>query len=86
MTFRDKPTLTVDRKYAKTFKVKAWSHQDELKSLIGKRITLVYTNDVEVTAELLSADAFTLRVRIDKTGVTSTIFKHYLAAYSERRA
>jgi hypothetical protein len=64
-------------------KPKRWSHQDELTSLIGKEIALVFVNGTgSVVGLLTNADAFTLQLVLRNKSIR-TYFKHAIAEYAE---
>jgi hypothetical protein len=75
--------VEVVRKNERTkFKPKAWSHQDELKQAVGKTVKLYHLAEdgtAYSAGELVSADAFTLRVRHQQSVLT--YFKHGIVAY-----
>lgn len=73
-------------------KAKSWSHQDELKTLIGKRIKVVKTNGSKIFSTLLESDQFTIKVQVlaadpvnaklyEKSEII-TLTKHSVEAYS----
>lgn len=61
-----------------------WSHQDELASLVGKQIIIFRDEVAPLACELLAADQFTLKIKMEVDGllVGVTIFKHALASYA----
>lgn len=61
-------------------KSRPWSHQDELKGLIGKQIRMISNNGGTLTGTLLAADAFTIKIGIDDKSAF-TYFKHTIAGY-----
>lgn len=63
------------------FKPKAWTHQDQLKSLIGKKISIVYRDDAVFTGTLLNADQFTIQIQGPETVIT--VFKSALTCFTE---
>jgi hypothetical protein len=73
-------TIEVARKGERQkFKPKAWSHQDELKEAVGKTVRMAFLDDSSATGVLVSADAFTLRVRDEQS--VFTYFKHSMIGY-----
>lgn len=47
-------------------KPKAWSHQDDLKALVGKQVRLIVANrEHAVIGKLVQADQFTLKVAVE---------------------
>ena len=86
---------TLTMKPPKPLKERAWSHQDELKELMGKRVGLEIGDRI-VTGTLINADAFTVQIRNaswttrnDETGFSSTsrslmtFFKHAIKGFHE---
>lgn len=67
----------------KPFKPKPWSHQRELESLKGKMIYVLQNDGNGITAVLLEADQFCLKLEIRNGAYTSvlTVFKHDLRSY-----
>lgn len=60
---------------------KAWSHQDDLKAMIGKPIVIIQGAVVTVYPKLLAADAFTLKCE-DNNKSALTLFKHAIQGYA----
>lgn len=67
------------------FKPKAWSHQDDLKALIGKRVKLTrvaYTGTTYDYGKLVAADQFTLKLQAP-TGHVCVYFKSAFISFEE---
>jgi hypothetical protein len=71
----------------KPYRPKPWSHQNELKSLIGETIVVMYPDGTRLTGDLLNADQFTLQVRVrSEEGCViaeCTFFKHAIVGYGK---
>lgn len=74
-----KPTFPPRKKL--TVKPKRWSHQDELSALIGKEVDIIALDGKHLSARILQADQFTLKIAPTTTRtVTNTIiFKSSIA-------
>lgn len=76
----DRRTITVERKgERRPFKPKAWTHMDELKTLIGKRVVIVGHNAEDTRGTLVAADQFTLLLSTPHTS-NLIVFKGAIAA------
>jgi len=74
-------TFTVERKSdRKTYKPKAWSHQDDLKYMKGRTVDIYLTQGAVITGLLLDSDQFTLKIE-HKDKSVMTYFKSGLVAF-----
>lgn len=82
---RRSTTLRMPRKdNAKPMKMRPWSHQNELKEHIGKKIAVMSVEGDEYEGVLVNADAYTIQIRHVqdiKSEVTDVFFKHAIGAY-----
>lgn len=62
-------------------KLKSWTHQDDLKALKGKEVTLVALDRTEIFGLLLEADQFTIKILETASQSVVTYFKHTLASF-----
>ncbi len=62
-------------------KPRPWTHQDDLKALKGKKVTLLFADDSVASGTLLDADQFTFKIFSDTAQSVVTYFKHSLAGY-----
>lgn len=74
-----RPTFTSDR-LRKPLKPRAWNHQQELRELTDKMVTVEFRTGATLTGKLLAADQFTLKIEFSP-GKASTVFKHALNRY-----
>jgi hypothetical protein len=66
-------------------KEKPWSHQDDLKALIGKNIAIEFISlrGQFDTYFLVAADAYAVKIVNPKDKSVLTYFKHQIAGYKE---
>lgn len=69
------------RKLNAPAKPKAWTHQDDLKSLKGKEVALFILGCPEITGLLLEADQFTIKILETNSKSVVTYFKHTLTSF-----
>jgi hypothetical protein len=64
-------------------KPKPWSHQDDLRTMIGKSVVLIFVDPKfgSVCGVLAAADQFTLQLRVDGHKSPMTYFKHAIVAF-----
>lgn len=77
-------------------KEKRWSHQEELNSLVGKRVKIIRHAQTTLFAILLESDQFTLKVKIlagdaitakqFEKGDVVTLMKHSIDSYTHSPA
>ena len=89
MEMRTSKSFIVENKeQRRPFKPKPWTHQDDLKAMIGKKITLVFFSGEarrQRDGVLEAADQFTLKLSgVDGNKSTQTYFKHALFSFEER--
>ena len=55
-------------------KPKSWSHQDDLKALVGEQVNVLFLSGKVINAKLVAADNFTFKLQFDQSEFT--YFKH----------
>lgn len=84
----DKKTFSVERRNERRpIKPAAWSHQRELSSSIGKKISLYtgtiarsFIEETRIDGTLVAVDQFTIKIVSDKKSEL-TVFKSAVVAY-----
>lgn len=81
-----KPFQRENSNARRPFKPKAWSHQDELKSLIGKKVIITFAASLDIDTNwsigtLINADQFTLQLQHNDKSI-ATYFKSSLMGYN----
>jgi hypothetical protein len=81
--YKARETFSADRlrRKASMPKPKSWSHDDELASMRGKMITVAGNDGGMITALLLEADKYALKLVFEDQS-TLIVFKHTLESFT----
>lgn len=64
-------------------KTRQWSHQDDLKALLNKKVTILFLDDTTFNGTLLAADQFTVKIELSDASASRVFFKSALQGFWE---